>query len=530
MKFQFPKEKVTKRKCLEAIQRPEFVPTPKHGLCTNHFHPNDIIFESLRAGYVNSSDRLKHKTVPSIFPWQSKIVIDNSQTTYVVNSGEIISEDRCKGEVKFRFPKDKVTKRKCLEAIQRPDFVPTPKHGLRTNHFHPNDIIFESLRAGYVNSSDRLKHKTVPSIFPWQSEIVIDNSQTADVVNSGEIISEDSTINKHNASTTTESRYVNSSDRLKHKTVPSIFPWQSKIVIDNSQTTYVVNSGEIISEDSTTNKHNASTTTESSDTLDNDRSSDELFKMDFPAKDEKLFPSNDEVHEMQYLTDDFGVYEETVVSDYVESENNKISESQSCINPGCSSFKSVAVQTNPESRYNIEQLQYKPESVLHFTGLENYEKFMTVLYSLGPTAHFLKYDRGHQHYPTTRVIIYGTEIKIDRPHNPSLQQSSFSTYKISPTLKNLVGCTPGGLISYCSPAYGGSTSDRKIVERSDLMQKCESGDLVMADRCFTVQDIFAPYNITVATSKLSDFYGLAGCVIILIDIELLNPLDTIKFL
>ena len=61
----------------------------------------------------------------------------------------------------------------------------------------------------------------------------------------------------------------------------------------------------------------------------------------------------------------------------------------------------------------------------------------------------------------------------------------------------MIGCTPGGLVSYVSPAYGGSASDRQIIERSDVPQKCDPGDSLMADKGFDVQDIFAPFDVAV---------------------------------
>lgn len=77
------------------------------------------------------------------------------------------------------------------------------------------------------------------------------------------------------------------------------------------------------------------------------------------------------------------------------------------------------------------------------------------------------------------------------------QQASWSTYKHSNTLKVLVGATPGGLLSYCSPAYGGSISDRQTIERSDLLAKCEAGDTILADRGFNIQDIFVSKDVKV---------------------------------
>lgn len=106
---------------------------------------------------------------------------------------------------------------------------------------------------------------------------------------------------------------------------------------------------------------------------------------------------------------------------------------------------------------------------------------------------FKQYDK------SVRVILDGTEFPIQKPGNTITQQSSWSTYKHSNTLKVLVGATPGGLLSFCSPAYGGSTSDRQTIERSNLLVKCESGDTILADRGFNVQDIFVSKNVKVNT-------------------------------
>ena len=100
-------------------------------------------------------------------------------------------------------------------------------------------------------------------------------------------------------------------------------------------------------------------------------------------------------------------------------------------------------------------------------------------------------------YPSTRVIIDGTECPIQKPKFPIAQQSTYSTYKNRNTVKVLVGVTPGGMSRYISPAYGGSASDRQIVERSDLPSMCDPKDSIMSDKGFDVQDLFAPYDVTI---------------------------------
>ena len=51
-------------------------------------------------------------------------------------------------------------------------------------------------------------------------------------------------------------------------------------------------------------------------------------------------------------------------------------------------------------------------------------------------------------FPTTRVIVDGTECLIKKLKLPKVQQSTYSRYKNRNTKKVLVGITPGGLCSY----------------------------------------------------------------------------------
>ena len=68
------------------------------------------------------------------------------------------------------------------------------------------------------------------------------------------------------------------------------------------------------------------------------------------------------------------------------------------------------------------------------------------------------------------------------------QQITYSTYKSRNTLKAIIGISPSGLITYISPAYGGSASDRAIIEGGPLLSMCDSGDSIMVDKGFDVQD------------------------------------------
>ena len=107
-------------------------------------------------------------------------------------------------------------------------------------------------------------------------------------------------------------------------------------------------------------------------------------------------------------------------------------------------------------------------------------------------------------YPGTRVILDGTEFFIQKPSDVKDQSATWSSYKNHATLKSMIGIAPRGIVTHVSPSYGGCTSDRQIIERSELVQKgmFEKGDSIMADRGIMVQDLFASMNVKVNTPTM----------------------------
>jgi len=98
-------------------------------------------------------------------------------------------------------------------------------------------------------------------------------------------------------------------------------------------------------------------------------------------------------------------------------------------------------------------------------------------------------------YPTTRVVLDATEIYVEKPSLPDVQQMTFSNYKNSNTFKALIGISPSGAIIFVSQLFSGSISDKQLTRQSGVLDLLESGDSVMADRGFDIQDDLTPLGV-----------------------------------
>ena len=91
-------------------------------------------------------------------------------------------------------------------------------------------------------------------------------------------------------------------------------------------------------------------------------------------------------------------------------------------------------------------------------------------------------------FTSARIIIDATEISMDIPSDLNKQSACYSSYKSRHTAKSVTGVAPNGAIVYVSNLYPGSTSDNAIVEHTKLLDNLEPGDLILADKGFTLFD------------------------------------------
>ena len=85
-------------------------------------------------------------------------------------------------------------------------------------------------------------------------------------------------------------------------------------------------------------------------------------------------------------------------------------------------------------------------------------------------------------YRKVRIILDCSEFEMESPSSLALNAMSYSDYKGRTTVKVLFGVTPDGYVSFVSKAYGGAISDNSLTMKSGVLEKCDAGDKIMADK------------------------------------------------
>ncbi len=92
-------------------------------------------------------------------------------------------------------------------------------------------------------------------------------------------------------------------------------------------------------------------------------------------------------------------------------------------------------------------------------------------------------------YADTTVILDCTELRCQSPSSPLLHSETFSTYESHCTLKGLLGVAPHGAVTFISPLYAGSISDKQIMRESGILSLLRPGMAIMVDRGFFVDTL-----------------------------------------
>lgn len=77
------------------------------------------------------------------------------------------------------------------------------------------------------------------------------------------------------------------------------------------------------------------------------------------------------------------------------------------------------------------------------------------------------------------------------PTSYAARAQTYLDYKKHNTVKFLIAITPCGSISYLSKCWGGRVSDKQITQESSFLNFILPGDVVMADRGFTIAEDLA---------------------------------------
>ena len=247
-----------------------------------------------------------------------------------------------------------------------------------------------------------------------------------------------------------------------------------------------------------------------------------------------------------------------IKSENVNQEDNGLNQGESN-DPGLVDAASQT-DANTRAEFSIFKFQPDAKVINYYTGLDNYDHFMLIFNLMGPAAHELNYGQkdtkmvlmdprdalfltliklrrnlpnfelsvmfgvsestvanifqtwlnfmyfemkewdikpSDSEQSDVRIILDCTEMKIEQPSNPTLQQATYSSYKSANTVKVLVGISQTCLVTFVSDAFCGSYSDNVILSSSKLLDDLEEGDVILADRGFQIEQMCAERGLVV---------------------------------
>ena len=90
-----------------------------------------------------------------------------------------------------------------------------------------------------------------------------------------------------------------------------------------------------------------------------------------------------------------------------------------------------------------------------------------------------------------------TEFHVQTSLNYARQGNIYSSYIHANTFKCLIAVTPNGGACFVSDLFEGDIDDVQIFRECGIMKHIRPHDVILADRCFTVQDLLNPLQADV---------------------------------
>lgn len=168
-------------------------------------------------------------------------------------------------------------------------------------------------------------------------------------------------------------------------------------------------------------------------------------------------------------------------------------------NVTCISLEDQVLLTLMKLRLNLRDLDLADRFCVSRTTANN--AFKTILLALhellfsGILGHYGipsqakckgSMPRSFDDFVGARIVMDATEITQDVPRSMNAQALCYSNYKSRHTVKAVTCVAPNGALVFTSDLYPGSTSDVAIVEHCKVLNEMKAGDLVLADKGFTI--------------------------------------------
>ena len=96
-----------------------------------------------------------------------------------------------------------------------------------------------------------------------------------------------------------------------------------------------------------------------------------------------------------------------------------------------------------------------------------------------------------------RCVVDCTEFRIETSRDYARQGNTYSSYKHTNTFKCFIAVTPNGDACFLSDLFEGDVDDVRIFKECGVLKHVRPGDVILADRGFTVQELLNPLQANV---------------------------------